>query len=103
MAKPVQRVTLGIDVSLDTLDIHRSDTDEVVTISNDAVSIKRYLKSLPPAQFGVEPTNHYHQPLVDLAVQLGHVVYLIDPKRLNKYREAVGHRAKTDAVDARLL
>jgi len=40
---------------------------------------------------------------VEEAHALGHQVYVIDGYRLNRYRESVGGRAKTDRKDAELL
>jgi transposase len=51
----------------------------------------------------VEATNTFHVNLVELAHRAGHTVYLVDGYRLNRYRDSIGGRAKTDASDAQLL
>ena len=103
MAMRVEPIDVGIDVSKKTLAV-APEGEKVVEIVNDAGSIRAWLKSLPqPARIGVEATGIYHVELVEQAHRAGHAVYVIDGYRLNRYRESIGGRAKTDASDARLL
>ncbi|UCH39345.1 MAG: transposase [Gammaproteobacteria bacterium] len=104
MAKEVEEVTLGFDVSKRHLEFMGSEPDAVGVIGNDPDAIDRFLDSFSgPVSIAVEATNVYHEQLVDRALGRGFTVYLIDGYRLNKYREAVGVRAKTDASDASLI
>ena len=103
MAMRVEPIDVGIDVSKKTLAV-AEEGEKVVEIVNDAGSIRTWLKSLPqPARIAVEATGIYHVELVEQAHRAGHAVYVIDGYRLNRYRESIGGRAKTDASDARLL
>jgi hypothetical protein len=62
------------------------------------------LKTLPAgSSIALEATNIYHLETVELAYSMGHRVFIVDPGKLNKYRDSLGPRAKTDASDARLL
>jgi transposase len=84
--------------------ICQSNQKELIKLANTAQAIDRYLKSLSgPLCLAVEATNTFHLALIERAHALGHTVYLIDGYRLNRYREGVGGRAKTDDTDARLL
>ena len=104
MAKPVSQITLGIDVAKDVLVIADWDTGEITTIANQAAEIHAWLDSLPgPVRMALEPTSHYHLLLADRAEAEGHQVYLINPRQLAYYREAVGQRHKSDPQDALLL
>jgi len=104
MAMQVERQLIGVDVGKAELVICPQGQDKPFTLANERRGIQRYLKALPgPACFAVEATNIFHLALAEQAHRLGHTVYLIDGYRLNRYREAVGSRAKTDACDARLL
>lgn len=104
MAKLTSKITLGIDVAKDALVIYDWSTAELITLVNDKVSIKRWLKSLHgPIQIAIEPTSHYHLVMVEQALALGHQVYLINPRQLAHYREAINVRNKTDPQDAWLL
>jgi transposase len=103
MAMEVRPIHIGIDVSKSTLVI-ANDDDSITEIANEAPAIRRWLKSLPgPARIGVEATGVFHVELIERAHQAGHAVYVIDGFKLNRYRDSVGGRAKTDASDAQLL
>ncbi len=102
MAMLVTSCILGIDVAQKWLDIY--DGLQVIRIDNSDSAVSTYFKSLKqPCSLAVEPTNYYHESLVQFALASGHVVYLVDAYRVSRYREAIGVRAKTDAGDAELL
>jgi len=104
MAMPVQPLSIGVDVAKAELVLCSSSKPVVQTLSNTKAAIRSYFKRLPaPACFALEATNTFHLAFVELAHAAGHTVYLIDGYRLNRYRESVGGRAKTDATDAQLL
>lgn len=102
MATRTKMHYLGADVSKDWLDIFDGET--VSRIANRRASIRSYLKGFTgPIRIAVEPTHRYHLGLLELGLSRGAEVFLVDPYRLSRYREAVGERNKTDARDARLL
>ena len=104
MAKPVEKITLGIDVAKDKHDIYNWQTDEVITLLNERSAIKAWLGSLQgPVQIAIEPTSQYHLIMIEEAHALGFDVYLINPRQLVHYRQAVNVRNKTDPLDAWLL
>lgn len=105
MAMPVQPLIIGVDVSQSTLAICNDPAAPVHTLPNTPPAIARWLRSLPatPACLAVEATNTFHCTLVEQAHAAGHTVYLLDGYRLNRYRDSIGGRAKTDQTDAQLL
>ena len=104
MAKLVEKITFGIDVSKDTLVVFDWQTQQPFTFANEPQAIGQWLDSLPEwAQIAVEPTAHYHRILVDAALARAITIYLIDQRQLVHYREAVNVRNKTDLEDAQLL
>lgn len=104
MAKLTSKITLGIDVAKDALVIYDWSTAELNTVANEKDSIRTWLRSLHGSvQIAIEPTSHYHLLMVEEALALGHQVYLINPRQLAHYREAVNVRNKTDPQDAWLL
>lgn len=104
MAKAVQQITLGIDVSKDELVVHCRESGDDTSLSNQADAIGAWLTSLNgPARLAVEPTSSYHVELVEQAYALGHAVYLVNPRQLVHYRESVNLRHKSDPDDAWLL
>lgn len=104
MAKPVTQITLGIDVAKDELVIAEYATGKSTTLANQPSAIRSWLASLHgPVRMALEPTSHYHLVMADQAQAAGHTVYLINPRQLAHYREAVNVRHKSDPVDAELL
>lgn len=93
---------IGIDASKDELVI--DDGRRTITVPNTKAAIGQWLKQLPePARVGVEATGTYHVQVLEQAAKKRHEVYVIDGYRLNRYRDGVGERAKTDLTDARLV
>jgi len=104
VAKQVKEITLGIDVSKDELVVCDWDTEDIITLENKASTIKDWLKTLyGPLRIAIEPTSSYHLEVLEQAHALGLEVYLISPRQLVHYREAVNVRNKTDPQDAWLL
>lgn len=104
MAKQVEVVRIGADVSKAEIVLCVQGRSGIEALVNERTVIHRWLKTLAgPVQIGVEATNTFHLALVEEAHALGHVIYVIDGYRLNRYRESIGGRAKTDQKDAELL
>lgn len=104
MAKLVTQITLGIDVAKDHLVIHHWENDQTLTIDNHPDAIRPWMKTLVgPVRMALEPTSHYHLAMVELALTQGWQVYLVNPRQLVHYRQAVNLRNKTDLQDAWLL
>ena len=104
MAKQVEQRIIGVDVAKGWLDICDAEQGEATRIDNTGKGIDAWLRGLSgPAWIAVEATNRYHERFVERADAQGHWIYVIDAFRLSRYRDAVGHRAKTDRCDAELL
>ena len=104
MAKRVSKITLGVDVAKDECVVCDWHTDKILTLTNQKDCLKAWLQSLQGnVQLAIEPTSHYHLIVVEEALALGYEVYLINPRQLAHYREAVNVRNKTDPQDAWLL
>lgn len=93
----------GVDVSLAELVIAPfCETVPLIKLANNAVQIKRWLKSLPPAcSIGMEATGTYHRLLADLAFAAGHTVFVLNPREVALYLKSLRSRGKTDVLDAR--
>lgn len=103
MATSVTAQRIGVDVGKAELWLSLNG-EAAQRCDNTPAAIRRWMSELTgPADFAMEATNDYHLPLALEAVRQGHRVYLINGYRLNRYRESIGGRAKTDAGDARLL
>ena len=104
MEKQVEERTVGVDVAKSWLDIYVSEIGELERIENTEGAIEEWLRGLPgSARIAIEATNRYHELFIERAHTQGHRIYVIDAFRLSRYRDAIGHRAKTDRHDAELL
>lgn len=104
MAKNVTQITLGIDVSKDELVVAHWQQQTVTRLANQPAAINRFLHQLNgPVRIALEPTSHFHLALLEQAHQLGMSTYLVNPRQLVHYREAINQRNKTDPDDAWLL
>lgn len=104
MAKQVEERTIGVDVAKGWLDVCEVGDGDPMRIDNTRKGIEAWLRDLTgPARIAVEATNRYHERFIEQAHAQGHRVYVVDAFRLSRYRDAVGHRAKTDRCDAELL
>lgn len=106
MAMPVSisKPIVGVDVAKNELVIYHAELDLLETIANNKTSIKRWLKALPRGMaIAIEATNIYHLEFADLAYEAGCVIYMVGGYELSHYRKGVNVRAKTDALDAKLL
>lgn len=103
MAMRVEPIQIGVDVAKAELMVSINGA-EPFPLPNNRKAIKRWLRQLgKPAELALEATNDFHTSLAELAHALGHKVFLISGFRLNRYRDSIGGRAKTDKTDACLL
>ena len=104
MAMQVIPQRIGVDVSKLELVYCVEGETTVQICPNTPQAIRAWLRSFSsPADFALEATNDFHYALALEAHRRGHRVYLLNGYRLNRYRDSIGGRAKTDASDARLL
>ena len=98
-------VFVGIDVAKDELVIcDWPNPEDCIRVENQSKAIRSWLRGCSgPVRIAIEPTSTYHLACVDEALKLGYEVYLVNPRQLVHYREAVNLRNKTDPADAYLL
>lgn len=97
---------IGIDVAKSWLDVARSDADAVQRVANTATGITEVLQILQadaPAGIVLEASGGYEQAAVTRLGAAGLPVTVINPERARAFARALGARAKTDALDARML
>lgn len=97
---------IGIDVAKTWLDVARSDTEAVERYANTAAGITQVLALLAddgPAGIVLEASGGYEQAAVTHLGAAGLPVAVINPERARSFARALGTRAKTDALDARML
>jgi transposase len=107
---------IGIDVSKASLDCaylrdpdqkkpRRLNCDNGVNCFASLVAWAETRSDLPVESlaFVIEPTNVYHEQLVQFLYDSGATVYLVNPGKVRKFAEGIGILSKNDLVDADLL
>jgi transposase len=98
-------VVLGIDVSKEWIDAHLLPWETSWRIPNDAKELKSWVDQLPHdiTLAVMEATGGLEiQPAVALA-QATIPTAIVNPKQVRSFAEAIGQRAKSDPIDARLI
>ena len=96
----------GIDVSKATLQVALYPEVSELCVTNDTVGLEtlaQYLKAHAVERVLVEATGGYEKLSVRLLAQVGLKVQRINPVRARQFALAMGKRAKTDPIDARML
>jgi transposase len=98
-------LTIGVDISKDHLDAACLTSGRQARFANDAAGLKALRHWIGPvrrvARIVYEASGRYHARL-EQALAAWPLVK-VDPLRARRFAEASGTRAKTDAVDARML
>ena len=97
--------TVGIDISKAHLDAHRLADGESARFDNDRAGIQALIDWIgtPVECVAYEATGAYHRDLEQALSRAGLPLAKVNPWQARRYAEATGTRAKTDAVDARIL
>lgn len=94
---------IGVDVSKETLSIYFAKEAKNTVIANRPRAISGFLRKNSKAFLVLEATGGYEAELVAKALEIGHTVYRVNPRRVRAFMESRGIFAKTDAVDAKAL
>tara|TARA_R110002167_G_scaffold271573_1_gene478123 strand:+ start:1318 stop:2250 length:933 start_codon:yes stop_codon:yes gene_type:complete len=97
--------TIGIDISKATLDAHRLSTGEAAHFTNSPAGLRAlrlWIGAQMPHLVVYEATGAYHAALEHCFAGVLPLVK-VNPLQARRFAQACGTRAKTDAVDARIL
>tara|TARA_R110002124_G_C8850231_1_gene506254 strand:+ start:210 stop:1142 length:933 start_codon:yes stop_codon:yes gene_type:complete len=97
--------SIGIDISKDQLDVHRPRTGASARFGNTPAgfrALQRWIGDTPPDLLVYEATGAYHAALERRFAGTLPLVK-VNPLQARRFAQARGTRAKTDAVDARIL
>lgn len=98
--------TLGVDISKATLDVYMHPQAAARQFPNTAAGIAALLawvQTHPISRIVFEPTGAYHRLLERQIGGAGLPMVKVNPLQARRFAEAIGRRAKTDAVDAAML
>ena len=97
---------VGIDVSKDRLDVHILPQDEAFTVERNgrglALLVQR-LRPLLPNLVVVEATGGFESTTAAAVAGAGLPLVVINPAQIRHYAQALGKRAKTDPIDAKVI
>ena len=97
---------VGIDVSKLTLDFDCLPVSELQPFGNDAVGIAALVALLQHSgveRIVVEATGGFEVAVVSALAVVGLPVVVVNPKQVRDFAKAMGHFAKTDKLDAKVL
>lgn len=97
---------MGIDVGKDRLDLATTLDATVQSFENSPEGIARIialLGALQPQRIVVEASDCYDRPLVAACLENTLPIARVQPQQTHALAQAHGKKAKTDAIDARLL
>lgn len=98
--------TIGVDISKDTLDVHRHPAGDHRQFSNDTTGFKALIKWLGKdavCRIVFEATGAYHRAFEQALDKAGLPLCKVNPRNARRFGEAIGQLTKTDRVDAAML
>lgn len=100
-------ITVGIDVSKARLDVHVHPLGESFGVGNDEAGVQALVERLGGLEgivgIGLEASGRYERLAVVQLAEVGLPVMVLNPAQVRHFAEAINLKAKTDAIDARLL
>ena len=100
-------ITVGIDVSKAQLDVHVHPHGESFAVGNDEAGVAALCEQLGQLEglmgIGIEASGRHERLAVAELAAAGLPVVVLNPAQVRHYGQAIGQRAKTDPIDARLI
>ena len=99
------RNSVGVDISKAHLDAHMVPSGKAARFSNDAAGFKALIAWVerPVRAVTYEPTGRWHRAFEETLFKAELPLARVNPLQARRFAQAIGQRAKTDAVDARML
>jgi transposase len=99
-------VTVGIDVSLDRLDVAVRPSGVAFAVERKASGLDELivrLQELGPQLVALEATGGYETIAAAALASAGLPVVIVNPAQVRAFAKALGQRAKTDPIDAAVI
>lgn len=97
---------VGIDIAKRHLDLHLLPEGTTARYTNDSQGIQQcrlFLAQVQPERIVLEATGGYELALTLELQAVRMPVIVVNPRRIRDYAKAMGQRAKTDKIDARII
>ena len=96
------QITIGVDISKDTLDVYRLPDGERGQFGNDPAGHKALMAFIgkEAARVVFEPTGPYHRTFETALSKKGLALIKVNPRQARRFAQAAGKLAKTDRIDA---
>ena len=102
-----EMIFVGVDVSKQTLDIFRPDTNELVKIDNSETAVQDFCLKLQklkkPFMVVMEATGGYETLLVNQLATHQLQAAVVNPRQVRDFAKGIGLDAKTDSIDAKVI
>ena len=102
----MDRIGVGIDVSKDRLDIAVRPSNESFSVGRNAAGLEQLiarLRQLSPRVVALEATGGFETVVAAALSAAGLPVAIVNPAQIRAFARAIGQRAKTDPIDARVI
>ena len=102
----MEKVTVGIDVSKDRLDIAVRPGGEVFVVERNAAGLDvlvERLRPLAPHLVALEATGGFETVVAAALSAAGLPLVVVNPAQIRSFAKALGRRAKTDPIDAAVI
>jgi transposase len=104
--KSLMQITIGIDISKETLDAYRLPDNQHIQVANGRAGHKTLVRWIGKQNGSLavfEATGAYHRNLEAALAANGTAFAKVNPRQARRFAEATGRLAKTDRVDAIML
>jgi transposase len=99
-------MVVGIDVSKDRLDVAVRPSNEIFSVGRNAAGLEQLiarLRELSPRVVALEATGGFETVVAAALSAAGLPVAIVNPAQIRAFAKAIGQRAKTDPIDARVI
>ena len=100
------QTTIGVDISKDSLEVHRLPDGKSRRYRNDRTghrALLKWVRKTPVERVVYEATGPYHRAFELALGTAGLPLVKVNPRQARRFAEAVGTLAKTDRIDAAML
>jgi transposase len=101
-----QKINVGVDTGKSQLDIYIRPLDIFFSVENNEIGIKEaivQLKKYQPERIVVEATGRLEMPFAMACAEAKLPFVIAHPVHIKRFAGAIGRRAKTDKLDAKLI